>query len=63
MSWAESQASKDGCNTQPELEIGSLAHDGIVTCSLYIFPLTDLISFKVLSGTGYITVAELKLYI
>lgn len=39
------QASKDGCNTLPELEIGSLANDGIVRCS-YVFSLTVVISFK-----------------
>lgn len=37
MSRAESQDTKEGCNTLPELKIGSLAHDGTERCSLYMF--------------------------
>lgn len=48
MSWAESQATKDGCNTLPELEIGSLAHDGVEEFVMFPPPpsIIDLISLK-----------------
>lgn len=39
MSWAESQATKDGCNTLPEMEIGGLVHGGVEEFVMFFFPL------------------------
>lgn len=52
MSWAESQATKDGCNTLPELEIGSLAHDGVE--EFVMFPPSPLSSIDLISLKCYL---------